>query len=42
MEYTLTCEFDGKIYRSTGSNKKAAKTAAAMEAWDAVKQQYKL
>ena len=42
MEYTLACEFDGSVYRSTGTNKKAAKTGAAMEAWDAVKQKYNL
>ena len=39
MEYTLECEIEGKKFKGIASNKKAAKTACAMEAWDAIKRE---
>jgi hypothetical protein len=42
IEYTLECEIDGKRFKAVGMNKKAAKTTAAMEAWDAMKRDHNL
>jgi len=42
MEYTYECEIEGRKFRSTALQKKAAKTAAAMEAWDVIKRENNL
>jgi len=42
MEYTYECEIEGRKFRSTALNKKAAKTAVAMEAWDVIKRENNL